>query len=89
MVQSYLGSKPRLSAEKQKVILMKDRVRDKVHDCDPIAVKMLDTTTSFLEDIFNNKIIGPDDYNSMRHQLTTLATKYANTCSCTKKKSNF
>ena len=77
------------SSEKQKVIVMKDRVRDKVYDCDPMAVKMLDTTTSFLEDTFNSKIITPEDYNSLRHQLTTLATKYADTCSCIKKKSNF
>ena len=74
------------SSEKQKVIVMKDRVRDKIYDCDPIAVKMLDTTTSFLEDIFNNKKIHIDDYNSMRHQLTTLATKFSENCSCVKKK---
>ena len=74
------------SSEKQKVIVMKDRVRDKIYDCDPIAVKMLDTTTSFLEDIFNNKKIHLDDYNSMRHQLTTLATKFSENCSCVKKK---
>ncbi len=83
------GSTNYVSAEKQKVILMKDRVRDKVYECDSIAVKMLDTTTSFLEDMFNSKKIDLGDYNSLRHQLTTLATKYADTCSCTKKKSNF
>jgi len=74
------------SSEKEKIINMKDRVRDKIYDCDPIAVKMLDTTTSFLEDIFNNKKIHLDDYNSMRHQLTTLATKFSENCSCVKKK---
>ncbi len=89
MTQSHSGQGPRSSAEKQKVIVMKDRVRDKVYDCDPISVKMLDTTTSFLEDMFNSKKIDLGDYNSLRHQLTTLATKFSQDCSCIKKKSNF
>jgi len=75
-----------LFPEKEKVKKMKDRVREKVDECDPIAVKMLDTTTSFLEDIFNSSDkMCSDDYNTLRHQLSTLATKFSNNCSCMKK----
>lgn len=76
-----------LFPEKEKIINMKDRVREKVYDCDPISVKMLDNTTSFLEDMFHtNKKMCYTDYSVLRHQLTTLATKFSENCSCVKKK---
>lgn len=75
-----------LFPEKEKVIKMKDRAREKVDECDPIAVKMLDTTTSFLEDMLNSgSKMCYTDYSVLRHQLTTLATKFSNNCSCIKK----
>lgn len=78
------------STEIQKIIKMKDRVREKVFNCDPMTVKMLDSTLLLLEDtkLSKDKMCGTD-YASLRHQLTTLATKFSNDCDCTKKKSNF
>ncbi len=73
--------------EKEKIIKMKERSRKKVEECDPIAVKMLDTTTRFLEDTFSSggKMCFKD-YEILRHQITTLATKFSNNCSCIEKK---
>ena len=76
-----------LFPEKQKAIKMIERIKEKVDECDPISVKMLDTTTNFLEDILSpgGKICF-EDYRALRHQVTTLATKFSNNCSCAKKK---
>ena len=75
------------SPEKEKAIKMIERIKEKVDKCDPISVKMLDTTTYFLEDIINHGgKICVDDYIALRHQASTLATKFSNNCSCIKKK---
>ena len=76
-----------LFPEKEKAIKMTERIREKVDECNPIAVKMMDTTTNFLEDIISpgGKICF-EDYRVLRHQITTLATKFSNNCSCLKKK---
>ncbi len=72
-----------LFPEKEKAIKMIERIREKVDKCDTIAINMLDNATDFLEDInISGGKICYEDYRKLRIQITLLANKFSNNCSC-------
>lgn len=72
--------------QKERVIHMMEKIKERINKCEPVSPVLLVKTSEFIQDSYNDREIDVNTFNELRDILRITANSFPLNCTCTGKK---